>query len=208
VLGGQRVLLDARGLAFIHGSFAALVFGLLAGIAVVTSSGWIAPEVPTRTAPLSRLRALAIAACLCVFTQYVLGGLLRHQGKALHEHLGFAFVAAGLVIWLAMSAAASGIAWLRVPAGLLAAGVLLQLALGAGAWVTKFGFGEYVAVYGSPLQVAVRTAHVLTGMLLFAVTVVTALRVSRLHRVGSAGSRLSSAIDQVPGTLPFAGGAR
>lgn len=208
VLGGQRVLLDARGLAFIHGSFAALVFGLLAGIAVVASHGWVSPEVPSRNAPLSRLRALAIATCLCVFTQYVLGGLLRHQGKALHEHLGFAFIAAGLVIWLAMTAAASGIAWLRVPAGLLATGVLVQLALGAGAWVTKFGFGEYVATYGSPLQVAVRTAHVLTGMLLFAATVVMTLRVSRLHWIGSAGSRLNPANEQLPGAFPFAGGAR
>jgi heme A synthase len=127
------------------------------------------------------LRALAIAACVFLFAQYVLGGLLRHQGRALYEHLGFAFVAAGMVLWLAMSAAASGIAWLRAPAALLALGVLAQLALGAGAWVTKFGFGDYVAVYGSPLQVAVRTGHVLTGMLLFAACIVLAIRISRVH---------------------------
>jgi len=33
------------------------------------------------------------------------GGLLRHRGMVLFEHLGFAFVAAIMVVWLAMSAA-------------------------------------------------------------------------------------------------------
>lgn len=181
LLGGQRVLLDARGLAFVHGSFAALVFALLAGIATVTGRGWREPGSVPRSASLSRLSVLALVTAICVFVQYVLGGLLRHQGRALHEHLGFAFVVAGMVVWLAMAAAASGIAWLRAPATFLALLTLGQLALGAGAWVTKFGFGDWVAVYGSPTQVVVRTAHVLTGMLFFAATVVLTLRVARVR---------------------------
>jgi cytochrome c oxidase assembly protein subunit 15 len=181
ILGGQRVLLDARGLAFLHGSFAALVFALLSGIAVVTSRAWRDAAPVSRSSALSRLRTLSLAAAACVFAQYVLGGLLRHQGRVLHEHLGFAFTTAAMTIWLAMSAAASGIPWLRGPSAALAGLTLAQLALGAGAWVTRFGFGDYVAVYGAPLQVAVRTAHVLGGMLLFATTVVLALRIARLH---------------------------
>src|SRR6478672_8800440 len=35
ILGGQRVLLDERRLAFVHGSFAALVLALMATVAVV-----------------------------------------------------------------------------------------------------------------------------------------------------------------------------
>jgi cytochrome c oxidase assembly protein subunit 15 len=208
LLGGQRVLLDARGLAFIHGSFAALVFSLLCAIALVTSRGWNTPGEVSSAASLSRLRALAIAAAICVFTQYVLGGLIRLQGKALHEHLGFAFVAAGMVIWLAMAAAASGVGWLRAPAAMLSLGTLLQLALGAGAWVTKFGFGDSVAVYGSPVQVTVRTAHVLTGMLLLAATVVMALRIARLQWLTLAHSQQGTPVESYRGNVPVAGGLR
>lgn len=208
ILGGQRVLLDARGLAFVHGSFAALVFSLLCAIALVTGAGWRSSGEVSPTGRLPRLRNLAIAAALCVFIQYVLGGLLRHQGKALHEHLGFAFIAAAMVVWLAMSATASGVAWFRVPAGLLTTFTFIQLALGAGAWITKFGFGETVAVYGSPLQVAVRTAHVLTGMLLLATTVVLALRIARLQWLSGSPSRTTVASESFAGGLSAAGGLR
>jgi len=52
--------------------------------------------------------------------------------------------------------------------------------------VVRFGFGSYVAVYGSNLQIAVRTAHVLTGMLVWMVAVVYALRVWRIEALQSA----------------------
>jgi cytochrome c oxidase assembly protein subunit 15 len=206
-LGGQRVLLDARGLAFVHGSFAALVFALLCGIAVATSNSWRDPGLSPHRAPLRRLRTLAIVTCVFLFTQYILGGLLRHQGKALHEHLGFAFVAAGMAIWLAMSAAATGIAWLRAPAALVAFGIVVQLALGAGAWVTKFGFGDYVAVYGSPLQVTVRTGHVLVGMLLFATCIVLTIRIARVHWLDRSSATAPGRSGSIA-TLALPGGAR
>jgi cytochrome c oxidase assembly protein subunit 15 len=183
ILGGQRVLLDERGLAFVHGSFAALVLALMASVAVVTSRNW---HVMTPChASLTRLKALALVTCGCVFIQYVLGGLLRHQGRVLFEHLGFAFVAASMVIWLAMAATASGNAWLRRPAICLAVLTIGQLALGAGAWITKYGFDGRVAVYGSLEQDVTRTAHVLCGMLLFVTSVVLTVRIARLQRLSS-----------------------
>jgi len=207
VLGGQRVRLDERGLAFVHGSFAALVLALMAAVAVVTGRAWHMVSVRDVRQPLGRLRWLAVATCGIVFIQYVLGGLLRHRGTALYEHLGFAFVAALTVIWLALSAAASGIAWLRAPAAALAMLTIAQLALGAGAWITKFGFGGYVAVYGSLLSVVVRTSHVLCGMLLFVTAVVLAVRIARLHRLQSiAGHDLADM--PFDASLRLAGGAR
>lgn len=186
VLGGQRVLLESRGLAFIHGSFAALVFALMAVVALVTSRGWFHPPQPSKPESLSRVRLLGQATCVTIFVQYVLGGLLRHQGMALMEHLGFAFVAALLAICLAMAAVNGDEKWLKAPAVCLGLLVFVQLALGAGAWVTKFGLGDQVAVYGSPSQIAFRTAHVLGGMLLFMTAVVLTVRISRLHRLRSA----------------------
>lgn len=218
ILGGQRVLQDQRLLAFLHGSLAPLVMSLMIAVVVVTSRGWFAAvaqssELQSSASPSSdqrfrRLYRLAIATCCAVYIQYVLGALLRHQGMVLHEHLGFAFVAALMVVWLAMSAAASGAEWLRRPAACLALLTILQLLLGAGAWTTRFGFGDYVAVYGSPLQDTVRTGHVLCGMLLFMTTVLLAVRAARLQwsSSGSARSGLSSGAFDV--ALPLAGGAR
>src|SRR5262249_38689129 len=102
------------------------------------------------------------------------------NGTALYAHLGFALLAALVVVCFAMNAVATGIPWLRAPASLLAFLTIAQLALGAGAWVTKFGFEGYVATYGSLLQDVVRTSHVLCGMLLFVTAVVLALRIARL----------------------------
>jgi cytochrome c oxidase assembly protein subunit 15 len=208
ILGGQRVLLDARGLAFVHGSFAALVLALMAGVAVVTSAGWRSVGSTTTHRPSGGLQFLAITASICVFVQYMLGGLLRHRGMVLYEHVGFAFVAAILVVWLAMSAAASGIAWLRQPAAGIALLTIVQLALGAGAWVTKFGFGGYVAVYGSLVQDVMRTSHVLCGMALFVTTVVLTVRIARLRWLLPAAAGNDLPATPFDASLPLAGGAR
>jgi len=206
ILGGQRVLLDQRGLAFVHGSFAALVLALMAGVAVVTSRNWhVATAASGNT---GRLKLLALVTCGCVFVQYLLGGLLRHQGRVLFEHLGFAFVAAALVIWLAMAAMAGGNNWLRWPAISLAGLTFLQLALGAGAWFTKFGFGDHVAVYGSLAQVVMRTSHVMCGMLLFVTCVILTVRIARLGRQSAGASRVAPGAAAFDVSLPLAGGAR
>jgi hypothetical protein len=126
----------------------------------------------------------------------------------LYEHLGFAFVVALMTIWLAMTAASSGIAWLRGPAALLALLTIAQLGLGAGAWVTKFGFGGYVAVYGSLVQDVVRTSHVLCGMLLFVTSVVLAIRIARLQWLSHGTRGASHAGPAFGQVLRPAGGAR
>jgi cytochrome c oxidase assembly protein subunit 15 len=208
ILGGQRVLLDARGLAFVHGSFAALVLALMVGVAVVTSTGWGAAGSSSGHRPSGGLQFLAIATSVCVFVQYVLGGLLRHRGMALYEHVGFAFVAAIMVVWLAMCTAASGITWLRRPAVGIALLTILQLALGAGAWVTKFGFGGYVAVYGSLVQDVTRTSHVLCGMALFVTTVVLTVRIARMRWLSPAAAGNDLPATSFYSSLPLAGGAR
>jgi cytochrome c oxidase assembly protein subunit 15 len=208
ILGGQRVLLDARKLAFVHGSFAALVLALMSVVVVVTSRGWLYASARDTRARLARLKLLALATCGCVFVQYVLGGLLRHGGMLLYEHLGFAFVAALMTIWLAMSAAASGVLWLRGPAALLAVLTIVQLGLGAGAWVTKFGFDGYVAVYGSFMQDVVRTAHVLCGMLLFVTSVVLTVRIARLEWLSQGAARTSNAGSAFDRAMQPFGGVR
>src|SRR5205085_7040826 len=103
-------------------------------------------------------------------------------------------------------AAACGVAWVRAPALLLALLTIVQLALGAGAWITRFGFEGYVAVYGSALQVTMRTSHVLCGMLLFVMTVLTAVRAARLRWLAAHGGRSALPPTAFSASLPPAGG--
>ena len=207
LLGGSRVRLDARGLAFVHGSFAALVMGLMVSVATITSRSWFENDTKEQNRKqLVRLRSLAVATTTVVFVQYMLGGLLRHHGRVLFEHLGFAFVAAMMVVWLAMSAAASGVSLLKAPAGVLAVLTMLQLALGAAAWVTRFGFGDRVAVYGSSEQVISRTGHVLCGMLLFATVVVLMVRAARAAWWCDRQTNLNRGANALSAGLPMAGG--
>jgi heme a synthase len=180
LLGAQRVLVDSRVLAQWHGTFAALVFSLMCSVATVTSRPWLHSTGSPPARSLHGLRRLSVLTTGCVIVQYVLGGYVRHRGMLLHEHLGFAFLAALMMIWLAMSAAATGSVWLRGPAAAIALLTLGQLALGAAAWVTRFGFGDYVAVYDSPAQILVCTGHVLAGMFVLGTSVVLTLRIARL----------------------------
>ena len=210
LLGGLRVVRDAlnsRGLAFVHGSTAALVFALMCSVAVVTSRRWrsVALDSPAESAttlPGPLVAWLAAGTWVTVYVQYVLGGLVRHQGQALIEHLIFAFVAGLLVIVLGVTAAASGHTWLRGPSLLVGVVLLMQLALGAGAWITKYGFNDRVAVAGSTEQIAFRTLHVLNGMALFATLSVLTVRVFRLRWVAqqatrSAGSGVSASVREM-----------
>src|SRR5579872_1432533 len=210
LLGGFRVLRNAEDLALVHGSGAGLVFALIVGVAVVTSRGWreAGAKSSTASSALGRLQLLAIAGAACVFTQYVLGGFLRHKGMLVHEHLAFAFVTAFVMIWLAISTAASGIAWLRGPALCIALLTVSQLGLGAAAWVTKFGFGEYVAVRGSNIATAILSLHVLTGALLLGSCVTLSVRIARLRWLMKREGRGHMEACAIEAGFELAGGAR
>jgi hypothetical protein len=68
--------------------------------------------------------------------------------------------------------------------------VLLQVGLGAAAWVTKFGFERtgYVAIADSIQQIGFRTAHTVVGIVVFMTAVVHAVRVLRVESFVRQGS--------------------
>lgn len=210
LLGGQRVLQDARVLGMLHGGFAAIVFSLMAATALVTSRGWFEVAAGPVTDGAGQLKLQCGIAILAIAGQYLLGGMVRHLGMVLHQHVGFAILTAMAVSWLAWSVHRSDIAWLKTPATCLVWLVVFQLVLGAGAWVTKYGFDDYVAVLNSPLQVGVRTTHFLVGLLMFMTTIVLTIRVLRLEwlaadRLRSRNASMNASFD---GQMPLAGGAR
>ncbi len=185
LLGGFRVVLDERGLAMVHGAFAACVLSLMASVAVVTSRRWFAAERYATAPSAAHLKAWAGLTSAAIFGQFLLGGMIRHHGSGLHEHLGM-----GILTWILIAVNAvvshrSGISWVRRSGWMLFAIASFQVVLGAGAWVLKWGFTwtGYVATADSIAQVLHRTAHAVVGMLTFAAAIVHLVRVLRVSAV-------------------------
>lgn len=185
VLGGFRVWLDQRGLAMIHGLFAACVLSLMAIVATALSDNWRrAPELFAK-AEIGLVKPLALLTVALLAFQYVLGGLIRHGGQGLHEHLTIGIVSLVMIILNTIAARRSGVSWIRRTGWLLLTVTIVQIILGASAWVHKYGFAPtgYVAVADSIGQVAARTMHTVVGILVLMTAAVHAARVLRVDAV-------------------------
>lgn len=205
LLGGMRVLNNDPRLALVHGAFGACVFSLMAAMVLFTSRSWLNTTESKVDRDLSSLKPFAILTPIVLLTQYIMGGYLRHLNTGLHEHLGFAFVVFLFAVLTAAAAHRSGISWIRRPAWLLLALVILQMGLGAGAWVTRFGFAPagVVAVVDSAAQTVIRTAHVVLGMLVLMTSIIYSLRVFRFDFLRRA---MQQETRRVAEQLPMAGG--
>ncbi len=181
ILGGNRVWFDDRGLALLHGLFAAIVFSAIACTATVLSRRWWTAAEQIRQAPGSVLLPAAAVTLGLLFVQYIFGGLIRHRGTGLHEHLALGILSLCAVCIHTVIAHRSRISWVRRSAWLLQILVLVQVALGGASWVTKWGFTPvgYVGIADSILQVGVRTGHMVVGALVIAAATVHLVRVSR-----------------------------
>jgi cytochrome c oxidase assembly protein subunit 15 len=190
VLGGMRVLANNPLMAMFHGSFAAVVFTLMAALALFTSRTWIESPRKYQDADAGWLKPLAVAAPLVLSIQYLLGGTLRHLGMNLNEHIAMGVLTFVVVVAAAVGAFLSGNRWLRRFSWRLSALVVLQVALGVGAFATKFGFTStgYVAVQRSVEQIVLRSSHTVVGILLFMTSVLYALCVFRLASGDTAGA--------------------
>jgi heme a synthase len=182
LLGGGRVLADERLYAMFHGAFAAAVFAFMSSMALVLSRSWIEPpRIPAGAVPAS-VRILSVAAPIVILVQYSLGGLVRHLGRALYEHVGLAVVVLVVVLGTAIAVSRTRCGWLRRPAYLMGLVAVAQFLLGGGTWLTKYGFAPlgYVAVQRTLLQTIVRTSHTVVGMLLLMSSVILLVRVLRI----------------------------
>jgi cytochrome c oxidase assembly protein subunit 15 len=190
VLGGVTVLYRLPlAVSVAHACLAQAFFCLTVTLAVVTGREWAAPRA--RAAPPT-LSLLAGATTALVFTQLVLGALMRHMGAGLAIPdfplafgrlvpplatpgitVHFAHRMGALVVAVAVLSTVAGVlrrpadAWLRRPA-LLAAGLLvLQLTLGA-------------LTIWSGRAVLPTTTHLVGGAALLATCLVLTLRAGRV----------------------------
>lgn len=185
VLGGFRVQLNDRGLAMLHGIFAAIVFSMMGAMAAVTGASWRnAPEqkLGQQSGAVSKF-AVAVLAILII--QYVFGSLIRHQGTGLHEHLGLGILSLVMIVINAIISRGSESRWVRRAALALLLVATGQVCLGLGTWVVKFGLAHigYVAVADSVQQVLLRTAHMVWGVVTLMTAVVYTVKVFRVSGV-------------------------
>lgn len=186
VLGGARVLLDRQVLAMLHSVTGALFFSLCVVFRLMCSSKW--PDWrQQRDGRLGPVFASLVAITpLIILGQYVLGGALRHFHTMLDEHL-----AGAAIVSVSASLAAFGL--LRSQNGLLRrsglimiVGLLLQVMLGAGSYLTKLGLPQigYVAVAGSLSQTVTCSLHTVVGMILLSSSAIAATSLAVLYRQG------------------------
>ena len=188
----------------VHGFFAACVTALLASTVTVLSRGWFAAKETCRETRIGFAKPLAIITLGLLTVQYLLGGAIRHHHTGLYEHLGLGILTGVAAIANAVVAHRTQDDWLRASGWGLLAAVLAQIALGAGAWVAKWGFAStgYVATADSIGQVAVRSLHMVFGILVFASAVVHVVRVLRTASV----SRVEAAAEAYVSVLKPRGG--
>ncbi len=180
VLGGLTVLfLLPTAISVSHACLAQLFFSMVVTVAVVTSPRWrqlqAAEPLPDQRAP--SLRHLSLAAGIAVFAQLLLGAAFRHKAAGIVPHLIGAAVVAALVVWIVarvMEGYAAEPAIFRWALALNAL-VMLQLALGAGAYWIR----HLTADAPQPLfpMVLITVSHVAMGAAILALSVVLILQV-------------------------------
>jgi cytochrome c oxidase assembly protein subunit 15 len=190
VLGGLRVVLVQNGLALIHGAVAYAFLGLIACLALVTAPSWqTQPEVEA-PAGLGNLRRLALATTAAIYVQILFGAIFTHTGTRLDAHLTFAVLVSVLVLVITARILRLQPARPRLsaPARTLQGLWALQLLLGLGAYVAKFGVEGVPVVTGLGLLFSV--AHRLTGGLMLVASLALTLRIVRLSLPTAAAVKL------------------
>jgi cytochrome c oxidase assembly protein subunit 15 len=219
VLGGMRVVLIERTLAMIHGIVGPLFFAVTISLVVFTSRAWRHTDALSESGsdagiPSGNLQRLAVATCVVVYLQMILGAVLRHVPAAAEPatfflatklHLTMAAILTLHIVMLVLSTIANVASPLLGRLAIALGGLLfVQLLLGAGTWVVKYAvpswteslipFSRSAIVDGGWLQTHVVTAHVAVGSLLLATSVAIALyscRQSAAAAIGLRGPKLS-----------------
>ncbi|MDT5122754.1 MAG: heme a synthase [Acidobacteriota bacterium] len=198
LLGGLTVkLMLPLVVSAAHATLAQLVFCTMVSLSVFTMPGWSEPRATVEEKGSVSLRYLCIAAAVMILIQLVLGATLRHSAtwdqhlptSLLLSHLGGALLVTlllGATIITTLRRHAREI-YLTRPAQIAAALLVGQLFLGLAAYSTRQASPNGPQPL-SPM-VAITVAHVACGALVFAVTIVLALRAFRVLRSSHETSR-------------------
>jgi cytochrome c oxidase assembly protein subunit 15 len=193
VLGGVRVLLDARVVAKLHGCVGPAFFAVVVAFCVITSRWWWQQGAePDCTRPtilasgLIRWSGLMLAAS---FAQLVVGAFLRHISVSspphvyrtlvlLHIGMALVLLIGTFAQWSVSCLSRFKRTGIRASINILAMLVIVQIMLGIGTWVVKFGWPVWFSELGFAAtfvvgektfwQMNLITAHVAVGSLILA----------------------------------------
>jgi cytochrome c oxidase assembly protein subunit 15 len=198
ILGGMTVrMFQPPPVSAAHATLAQLFFSTVVAIAVFTSSWWngTLPEMDDPGSP--RIRTLVVWTLAAVFLQLILGAAFRHKGFGIIPHLIGAVIVTILIFMTAgaLKSRFADVPPLRSSARYLHILIGVQLLLGAGAYWSRL----YSARFPQPMGVMVglTVVHTVTGALVLAVTLVTALMSYRMLRAGSAVANSAHRSEQV-----------
>lgn len=180
VLGGLTVIfLLPKPVSIGHACLAQLFFSTTVAMAVLTSENWKRGPRPVDDSGSPSVHWLALAAPAGVFAQIALGAAARHQAFGILPHVIGAVGATGLVLWLAVRVFVQHPEHdvLRRWALALLAITFVQVFLGIGAYMSRLATSD--APQPMPVMVSFTVAHVATGALTLAASVVLAIQIFR-----------------------------
>jgi heme a synthase len=209
LLGGLTVkLMLPLAVSAAHATLAQLVFCTTVSLAVFTSRSWIeAQSLPAEELP--PLRYLCTAALVSIFLQLIIGATLRHSAtwdqrppaELVLAHIGGAFAVVVVLgaATLTVLRRHSGQKFLTRPATLALTLLFVQLFLGVTAYITRLHSPDDP----QPLNpmIGITVAHVASGALVFATTIVLTLRVFKVLPARAHEARSLDSIQIPAGTL-------
>ena len=207
LLGGARVVMDARVVAKIHGCVGPLYFACVVGFATVTSRWWRSLDLQQHQDQVmgraTKWMALLAPVMLSVsFGQLVVGAFMRHINVdsppslyvmlvAMHIMTAVVIVLGTLFQWFLSRRSETLGSGTRNSINLLSILVLVQFGLGLTTWVVKYGWpaalanqefaANYVVGEKTLTQMNLVTAHVAVGSLILACWTIHALRCRRSY---------------------------
>jgi cytochrome c oxidase assembly protein subunit 15 len=200
ILGGMTVrMFQPPPVSAAHATLAQLFFSTVVAIAVFTSPWWNRELTGVEDPGTPPVRSLAVWTAIAVFLQLILGAAFRHKGFGINPHLIGAVVVTLLIFMTAgaLKRRFSNVPALRSCARMLHMLIGIQLLLGGGAYWSRL----YAARFPQPIavMVALTVVHTVTGALVLAATLVTALISFRLvagSKAAGASARISEQVAQ------------
>ncbi len=193
VLGGLTVLnLLPWYISTLHAVLGQTYFALAILLVIFTGKSWV-EDIPLRTAAGRGFdfNKLALLAIVAVYFQLFVGAAFRHGGMHFLPHLIGAAVTTAILLWLVIRTFTSyaNVREIRGLAIAILALLMIQLALGAGAYFTRVEWARSGAQTRTAL-VWTTVAHVSVGALLLAHCFMIAVRANRhLARNGSTAAQ-------------------